>query len=65
MGGWGGCLTPEELSVSCEAEVHNNAYRSAQEEPWLFGLLKAKASSNVMRQGSEDQEKGRKVHGSW
>lgn len=32
--------------------------RSAQAEPWLFSLLKAKAFSNVMRQGLKDQEKG-------
>lgn len=32
--------------------------RSAQAESWLFGLLKAKAFSNMMRQGLEDQEKG-------
>lgn len=32
--------------------------RSAQAESWLLGLLKAKAFSNVMRQGLEDQEKG-------
>lgn len=32
--------------------------RSAQAELWLFGLLKAKAFSNVVRQGLKDQEKG-------
>lgn len=31
--------------------------RPAQAEPWLLGLLKAKAFTNVMRQGFEDQEK--------
>lgn len=31
--------------------------RSARAQPWLFGLLKAKAFLNVMRQGLEDQEK--------
>lgn len=41
--------------------------RSAQAELGLFGLLKATAFSNVMRQDFEDQEKGqehrRKVRG--